>query len=1139
MSSAKRVAFTAFFLFIISVHQRSFSATITSNGTGGGNWTATTSWAGGIVPVATDNVIILAGDILSVNLSRSVANITTAGSIDFPTATRTLTCTGNFISNGVAKLSAATGSVSKILSVNGNLSVSTGASLEIQGISITVSGLVTNNGNITLTNSAVGNKNFNAGLTMNTSSRLQFDIAETLTVTGVLTMSPSCTLGNGAAIGLLNLTGNVSLLNDGISKMNSITMTISGNLTFNGSAVLDASGANTTINISGNWTNSSSAADPFIEGTSIVLFNGTGSQTISGPSAGETFYIMRIANASGLTPGITVNTHLNVTSEIDITAGTIDLSGKNLTVTNNGSTSVTSSFSNCTVISSIPGSSIDISDGTGDLMIIVFTTVNIGNAAQNIPLTLNTGRSQYNGLTLYGLGNFSKSSITTDNSLGGNRFYSDVTFTQATSSGDWIFGTGAGATGDIFYANLTINANSNTTNNTYQLGRNSTGNAYYGTTTINSYSASSFYFGVAQTTGNNSHTFYGPTVLNVGLTGNIYVGGAGTGNTSVISIQNTFQLNSIASSIGDIYIGARDLNGSVSISASGQLTSGVISGATNIYLSNITQTNSTTSTLLSSAASNSTLYVGYGTSNTATTFTAAFPCVFNGNVSFTMPNIGLRGSTFNGVNNFQSNGTAGASSFGGNIFNGNTTFTLTNNGLWYLANVQGDDFNANVIFTQTGTGVLRPVYTADCTFSGNITTNTSIITFGSNGGRLILDGSSTQSIAGNTSPIWRKARMLNTSGGVTQNVPTITVVLDMDFQQGILNIPSPNLLIFNDNSLATSMSNSSFVDGQVRKIGNDAFTFPIGDAVYYAPVSISAPTTTTHHFTAQYFAVNPNAASYSTSSKVSTLDIVSSCEYWILNRTFGTSNVSVTLSNSSSRSCSATAMSAFRVARWDGTTWQNHGNGGTTGTLAAGTVVSSAAVTSFSPFTLAMVNSVLPVELIEFQAASHDERTVECTWETASEHNSDYFGIERSSDGVTYELLGTIQGAGNATTPLSYSFTDEHPLNGISYYRLAQVDLDGKSRIYDPVTIQLGNSISGIAFPNPFHQHLTIVAPGELKGNVRLMICDLTGKIVHESDWNTSEFSSSTIDLGELVAGTYYCKLIHEDKNIGYHVVKE
>jgi hypothetical protein len=113
---------------------------------------------------------------------------------------------------------------------------------------------------------------------------------------------------------------------------------------------------------------------------------------------------------------------------------------------------------------------------------------------------------------------------------------------------------------------------------------------------------------------------------------------------------------------------------------------------------------------------------------------------------------------------------------------------------------------------------------------------------------------------------------------------------------------------------------------------------------------------------------------------------------------------------------------------------------------------------------LDICNVALPVEMIDLNL-SLVERKVLLTWKTESESNNDYFEIQRSTSMKNFVTIGSIDGAGDNTTLLNYSFLDENPLESISYYRIKQVDIDGKS-IYSPI---LSAQIQGLlnVYPNP------------------------------------------------------------------------
>jgi len=121
----------------------------------------------------------------------------------------------------------------------------------------------------------------------------------------------------------------------------------------------------------------------------------------------------------------------------------------------------------------------------------------------------------------------------------------------------------------------------------------------------------------------------------------------------------------------------------------------------------------------------------------------------------------------------------------------------------------------------------------------------------------------------------------------------------------------------------------------------------------------------------------------------------------------------------------------------------------------------------FSPFTFGdSPISPLPVELLNFEVEVNN-RIVDITWQTASEHNNDYFTIERSADGFNFDPILYKDGAGNSTNLLSYSDKDLQPLEGVSYYRLKQTDFDGAFDYSDVRAVSTNGNEQILIYPNP------------------------------------------------------------------------
>ena len=192
------------------------------------------------------------------------------------------------------------------------------------------------------------------------------------------------------------------------------------------------------------------------------------------------------------------------------------------------------------------------------------------------------------------------------------------------------------------------------------------------------------------------------------------------------------------------------------------------------------------------------------------------------------------------------------------------------------------------------------------------------------------------------------------------NKPTRRVLVDgklpiydrIIFTKGIIETVSSGYVLIRDGATVLTVSDSSHVEGIVEKRGDDAFTFPIGRNGVYRPLSITAPSSASDEFQANYYQSNSDSIHGHDDADAS-LDYMSTNEYWTLTREAGTSTPKVTLSWDTLTSCVfPSPISRIHIAGWDGSNWDDLGNGGTTGTLDVGTVITTSAVSDFNMFTL-------------------------------------------------------------------------------------------------------------------------------------------------------------------------------------------
>jgi hypothetical protein len=192
-------------------------------------------------------------------------------------------------------------------------------------------------------------------------------------------------------------------------------------------------------------------------------------------------------------------------------------------------------------------------------------------------------------------------------------------------------------------------------------------------------------------------------------------------------------------------------------------------------------------------------------------------------------------------------------------------------------------------------------------------------------------------------------------------------------------------------------------------------------------------------------------------------------------------------------------------------------------------------LSSFSDFTGLGNGTPLPISLLQFDAYPVVQR-VEIIWSTATEINNDYFTIERSKDGITFEELMTVEGAGNSNQILYYKEFDENPFDGISYYRLKQTDFDGQFSYSDIRVVNFNKPMlnSGIfVYPNPVVGNGLFIKNGMLQDHqIELKLIDLLGQVIQENKLivNTAGDAQFIELKQQLSAGVYQLQIINNKK---------
>ena len=177
-----------------------------------------------------------------------------------------------------------------------------------------------------------------------------------------------------------------------------------------------------------------------------------------------------------------------------------------------------------------------------------------------------------------------------------------------------------------------------------------------------------------------------------------------------------------------------------------------------------------------------------------------------------------------------------------------------------------------------------------------------------------------------------------------------------------------------------------------------------------------------------------------------------------------------------------------------------------------------------SPIWYTRNDAILPVTLTSFKG-DYDRtgNKVYLTWNTAQETNSREFIVERSNDGRTYTAIGKVAAAGNSNHPAAYNYTDEQPVYGVNYYRLKQVDIDGKATLSGIVKIITDKQGGFIAGPNPAHSTVTVYRQNNTEP-VRIELMDVNGRLIKLVSMGAAT-ASTPIDVRGLGKGIYLLQL--------------
>lgn len=166
----------------------------------------------------------------------------------------------------------------------------------------------------------------------------------------------------------------------------------------------------------------------------------------------------------------------------------------------------------------------------------------------------------------------------------------------------------------------------------------------------------------------------------------------------------------------------------------------------------------------------------------------------------------------------------------------------------------------------------------------------------------------------------------------------------------------------------------------------------------------------------------------------------------------------------------------------------------------------------------------LPVTYAVFEGVKQ-KNTAVLSWQTLTENNNKGFEVEHSRNNQYWQPLHFEKGAGNSNTQLSYAFIHNSPVKGNNFYRLKQLDLDGKASYSKIVQLNFEDGAQrALVYPNPAKEQLWLQGDG-FEAGATVQILDVNGRIVRAFGKGTVQSGASRLNINGIPAGFYIIKI--------------
>lgn len=485
------------------------------------------------------------------------------------------------------------------------------------------------------------------------------------------------------------------------------------------------------------------------------------------------------------------------------------------------------------------------------------------------------------------------------------------------------------------------------------------------------------------------------------------------------------------------------------------------------------------------------------------------------------------------------------------LLNNSARIVMTNGANIYINGTTGN-------YVNQGTGLITSSTTGGViTVIGNWTNNASNAAFSNDGVTVNLSGAA-QSIDGSASTTFYNLSLLG-SGTKTLNVSTtvggistLTGVLavgarTLDLNSNTLTITNPATggitygagMIISETNLAINPSRVQWNMGT----STGSHVYPFGVSGTQIPFTFNKTTAGASNITVSTRATassnNQPWAGASNVAAVSTMQsnagtyyadasIPSVVDRWwdITTSAAVTANLIFTyrgVENTTTNNPTGT----LQAQHWNGSSWDAPTGSGSGVTAGVGTVSVTGAST-FSPWIISSLMIPLPVELADFKSTCLQRKKI-LEWTTTTEINNDYFLLEKSADGLNYNVFAQVNSkapGGNSNQLLSYSFADEDAASQQEYYRLRQIDINGNNNISKVIQTEncsaAGNEVE---IYNQEQQGFEVTINAQQITSYHLKVYNALGQLLFSSVLETVEGTNKFSFPMNVDSGIYYISI--------------